>query len=295
MRFLICFLILIVSPVFSSKAQEAESLEIRANACEKAIAGESSSSTRIRAVDKAVFLGLKNLSVFDQDKENMDDYDLNVMIYRILDEYVEDLSSKVTKSNEDKVCVQIEGYVNPSKINIVREEFKKNLQGSNNSNEEVFDIVQNVNEEIKVSPKNVEELALVYVDDLVYYNGSKSKKYANILKQKIENNSYYYLTEEKELADYVITPKILKAKVDLLDKDHKRLQVVLVLEVSGITQDILPVTQNRFLLFSAQESEQHIADRLIKKLLEAASSEAVRQIEIKETAKLEQNTLGRIL
>ncbi len=295
MRFLICFLILVVSPVFSSNAQEAESLEIRANACEKAIEGESSSSTRIRAIDKAVFLGLKNLSVFDKDKEKMDDYDLNVMIYRILDEYVEDLSSKVTKSNEDKVCVEIQGYVNPSKIDIIREEFKRNIQNNGANNQDVFDIVQNVNEEIKFSPKNVEELALVYVDDLAYYNGAKSKKYANLLKQKIQNNAYYYLTEEKELADYVISPKILKAKVDLLDKDHKRLQMVLVLEVSGITQDVLPVTQNRFLLFSADESEQQIADRLIKKLLEAASLEAVRQIEIKETAKLEENTLGRIL
>lgn len=295
MRFLICFLILVVSPVFSSKAQEAESLEIRANACEKAIESESSSSTRIRAIDKAVFLGLKNLSVFDQDKEKMDDYDLNVMIYRILDEYVEDLSSKVTKSNEDKVCVEIQGYVNLSKINVVREEFKKNIQNNGANNQDVFDIVQNVNEEIKFSPKNVEELALVYVDDLAYYNGAKSKKYANFLKQKIQNNSYYYLTEEKELADYVISPKILKAKVDLLDKDHKRLQMVLVIEVSGITQDALPITQNRFLLFSADESEQQIADRLIKKLLEGAGSEAVRQIEIKETAKLEENTLGRIL
>lgn len=295
MRFLTYLFIFAISPVFLVKAEEAESLKIRANACEKSISDESSSSTRIRAVDKAVFLGLKNLSAFDEDKQKMDDYDLNVMIYRLLDEYVEDLSSKVTKSEADKVCVEIEGYINPKKIELVREEFKRNSINRSKNDEDVFAIANEVSEEIKVAPKKVEDLALVYVDELEYYNGSKSKKYASFLKEKIENNSYYYLTEEKELADYVIAPKILKAKIDTLDANHKRLQMVLVLDVSGLGDEVVNIPQNRFLLFSSEENEQEIASRLIKKLLDAAGKEAMRQIEIKETAKLEQNVLGRTL
>lgn len=295
MRFLAYLLIFALSPVFLALAQEAESLEIRANACEKSVSDESASSTRIRAVDKAVFLGLKNLSVFDEDKQKFDDYDLNVMIYRLLDEYVEDLSSKVTKSDNDKVCVEIEGFINPKRIEQVREEFKRNSVNRQKNDEDVFDIAREVNEEIKFAPKNVEDLALVYINDLEYYNGSKSKKYGSFLKEKLENNSYYYLTQEKELADYVITPKILKAKIDALDATHKRLQMVLVLEVSGLSDEIVNVSQNRFLLFSAEENEQEIASRLIKKLLQAAGKETMRQIEIKETSKLEQNVLGRNL
>ena len=141
----------------------------------------------------------------------------------------------------------------------------------------------------------MENLALVYVKDLQYFNGATSQKYAAHLKEKIDNNPYYYLTGDEELADYVILPKVLKAKVDALDASHKRLQMVVVLDIKGLEDGVVSVTQNRFLLFSEEENEQDIANRLIKKLLEAAGSEAVRKIEINEQAKLEKNTLGRTL
>lgn len=39
---------------------ETQALPIYGNACEKLIEGESKASARVRAVDKAVFLGVKN-------------------------------------------------------------------------------------------------------------------------------------------------------------------------------------------------------------------------------------------
>ncbi len=274
-------------------AQEAESIEIVANACEKALDGESPSSVRIRAVDKAVFLGLKNLKELDQDKAVLNDHDLNVMIYRLVDDYVEDLSSKVTKSETGKVCVDIKGYINPNNIALVRKDFDDKKQNALQDENVVSEIVKQVNDEVKIRPQNVENLALVYVNELEYYNGAKSQKYADVLKDKIKDSPYYYLTQEKDLADYTITPKVLKAKVDALDATHKRIQMVVVLDVEGLDEDVQTISQNRFLLFSSEENEQSIASRLIKKLLDAASMDAVRQIERKEQLKLEQNTLGR--
>jgi len=291
-RFAFVLILLLTSGL---KAQELDKvLEVKANACEKALEGESPSSVRVRAVDKAVFLGLKSLETLDQDKAVLNDHDLNVMIYRLVDDYVEDLSSKVTKSEEGKVCVEVSGYINKANIESVRAE-TYGRRGSQDDDGAVAEIAAAVNNEVKIKPQNTENLALVYVNDLVYYNGAKSKKYGDVLKDKIKDNPYYYLTDQEDLADYLITPKVLKAKVDALDPTHKRLQMVVALEVSGLDEDTQTLVQNRFILFSTEEDEQDIAARLIKKLLDAAGADMVRKIEHKEQLKLEQNTLGRTI
>ena len=295
MPLLLLVFVLSFCPVFQSFADEVESFEIRANACEKILSGESAAGARNRAIDKAIFLGLKNNSALAEDKNLLNDHDLNVMIYRLVDDYVQDLSSKVTKSEEDKICVEISGFINPKSIELVREEFAPNRQYRDFNLSDAAEVVQNLDKELTLKPQNIENLALVYVEPLVYFNGKKSVKHAEFLKQKIKENPYYYLTDKKDLADYVITPKLLKAKVDTLDASHKRIQMVVSLEIVGLQEDVVAVSQNRFLLFSAEEDKNDITARLLKKLLEAASVDAVRKIEFAEQKKLEQNAFGRRL
>ena len=212
-----------------AEAEEVESLEIKANACEKAFGDESLSSTRVRAVDKAVFLGIKNLPELDEDKATLGEHDLNVMIYRLVDDFVEDLNSKVLKSEKGKVCVEIKGYINPLRIDEVRKEFDIR-RGENTQTEELLkEIAQNVDEVFAMQPQNLEGMALVYVEPLLYYNGKISQKHTDHLKEKIKDNPYYFLTDDKELADFVVSPKMLKAKVDALDETHKRFQMVVIL------------------------------------------------------------------
>lgn len=290
MRRLCLTLILAVWPMSHLLAQEVESVAFQANTCEKALDGESPSSVRIRAVDKAVFLGLKSLKELDADRMRLNDFEFNAMIYRLVDDYVEDLSSKVTSSTEGKICVEVSGYINPNNIALVQNEF----QSSASSNDETVAVVADeVTKALSLKPQNPQNLALVYINDLRYDNGAVSKKYATFLKDKMKDNPYYYLTDEQDLADYIITPKFLKGKVDALDATHKRLQMVIVLDVEGLEDSPQSISQNRFLLFSSEEYEQDIAKRLLKKLLEASAQEAVRQIERKEQKKLEQNALGR--
>jgi len=293
MRFFLLLFSFVVFPYIHLSANEAEIFEIRAKTCEKSLEGESPSSTRVRAVDKAVFLSIKNLDILSNDKKNLSDHDLNVMIYRLVDDYTEDLSVKTIKSEEDKVCVETFGYISAQNIEKVRAEFQKAQQ--QNDDELVAKIAEDVKKEITLNPKSAENLALVYVADLAYYNGATSKKYAAFLKKDIEQNPYYYITDKKDLADYVIKPKVLKAKTDALDSTHKRLHMVLNLEISGLEDETVNVVQNRFVLFSTEENDQNVATRLLKKLLTQAGKDAVRKIEKKEQTKLEQNLLGRNL
>lgn len=295
MPLLLLSLLLCFTPVFETFADEVESFEVRGNACEKIIGDESLAGARNRAIDKAVFLGLKATPELQEDKKLLNDHDLNVMIYRLVDDYIQDLSSKVTKSDEGKVCVEVSGFINPQSIELVREEFTANRQYRDFNDDDAAQIIQSLNNDLSLKPQNIEDLALVYVEPLVYFNGKKSLKYAEFLKEKIKDNPYYFLTEKKDLADYVITPKLLKAKVDSLDASHKRIQMVITLEITGLEQDIVVVSQNRFLLYFAQENQNEITERLLKKLLEAAGTDATRKIEMAEQQKLEQTTVGHTL
>ncbi|MBO4294163.1 MAG: hypothetical protein J5896_01800 [Alphaproteobacteria bacterium] len=290
---LIC-LILSLSP-YITFAQETESIEIRANACEKMISGESLSGARNRAVDKAVFLGLKNVPDLARDQALFNDHDFTVMIYRLVDDFVEDLTSKVTKSDENKVCVDIVGYINPSNIESVKNEFKKTAKSRQTDGTNINQIVQSVDADLKLKPQNMEDLALVYIEPFVYFNGKTSLKYTAYLTEKLQNNAYYFLTEKKDLADYIITPKLLKAKPETLDADHKRIQMVVAFEISGLQDDVITVLQNRFLLYGANENQNDIVSRLLEKLIDAASLETSNKIERNEQKKLEEKAFGHTL
>lgn len=273
-----------------------QALPIYGNACEKVIEGESKASTRVRAADKAVFLGVKKLPELARAKSILNEHDVNVLVYRLVDEYIEDLSSSTAPSDSDKVCVEINGYLSPTAIEKVQAEFIEREQPIKEATpEEVAEVVAEVKNEVDIKPANPESLALLHIEPLEYYNGAKSNKYSKMLQEQFANNQYFYLTEDTEIADYVITPKVLKAKVDNLDAAHKRLQMVVSLEVTGLKTEAVNEYQNRFVLFGAEEDEQQTAARLLNKLIETAGANVLRKIEHNEQLRQEKQALGRPL
>lgn len=287
---LILFSLVNINDVYANQTH----VDIFSQACEKVMNGESKSSVRLRASDKATFLAVKKLDALKDEENALTDHDFNVMVYRFVDEYIEDLTVKTTQDDEEKVCVEVRGKILAANIDIVKSEFSKK-EAPKEVQQQVKQIVEEVNQEVKIKPNNPESLALVHVKQLEYFNGSKSVKYSNALKKHIDDNPYFYLTEDSEVADYVVTPKVLKVKVDSLDASNKRLHMALVLEITGLEKEIVSEYQNRFVLFGAEENEQKIASRLISKLIEQASDGLVRKIEHKEQQKIEAKTLGRAL
>lgn len=285
--FLLCFCV--------ADAKADEYVNVSAEACEKIMQNESKASTRLKASDKATFIAVKKISDLAGDYKVLSDHDFNVMIYRIVDDHIEDLIVHTTRDGENKICVEIKGRVLKKNIHSVRHEFIDDKVEKKDETEAVAQIVEDVKKEVSIKPNNPENLALVHVKNLEYFNGTKSVKYANLLKKYIENNPYFYLTEDIEIADYVITPKVLKAKVDALDAGNKRLHMALVLEVAGLEKEIISEYQNRFVLFGVEEDNQNTASRLLSKLIEQAGDVVVRKIEHKEQEKLETRELGRTL
>lgn len=297
MKLLLVLLVLVgmVKPAFAQNT-ETQALSIYGNACEKVIEGESKASTRVRAADKAVFLGVKKLPQLARAKSILNEHDVNVLVYRLVDEYVEDLSSSTVQSDVGKVCVEIKGYLPPEAIEKVQAEFIKEEKPLKEAAPEVVaEVASEVKREVDIKPVNPESLALVHINPLEYYNGAKSKKYAKMLQEQFADNQYFYLTEDAEIADYVITPKVLKAKVDNLDAAHKRLQMVVSLEITGLKNEPVNEYQNRFVLFGAEENEQQIAARLLNKLIETAGANVLRKIEHNEQMHQEKQALGRAI
>lgn len=297
MKLLLAFLLMagMAKPVHAQTA-ETQALSIYGNACEKVIEGESKASTRVRAADKAVFLGVKKLPELARVKSILNEHDVNVLVYRLVDEYIEDLSSSTVSSDAGKVCVEINGYLPPEAIEKVQTEFIKAEKPLKEAAPEVVaEVASEVKREVDIKPVNPESLALVYIGPLEYYNGAKSNKYSKMLQEQFAGNQYFYLTEDAEIADYVITPKVLKAKVDNLDAAHKRLQMVVSLEIIGLKNETVNEYQNRFVLFGAEENEQQTAARLLNKLIETAGANVLRKIEHNEQLHQEKQALGRAI
>lgn len=297
MKLLLAFLLMagMAKPVHAQTA-EMQALSIYGNACEKVIEGESKASTRVRAADKAVFLGVKKLPELARVKSILNEHDVNVLVYRLVDEYIEDLSSSTVSSDAGKVCVEINGYLPPEAIEKVQAEFIKAEKPLKEAAPEVVaEVASEVKREVDIKPVNPESLALVYIGPLEYYNGAKSNKYSKMLQEQFAGNQYFYLTEDAEIADYVITPKVLKAKVDNLDAAHKRLQMVVSLEITGLKNETVNEYQNRFVLFGAEENEQQTAARLLNKLIETAGANVLRKIEHNEQLHQEKQALGRAI
>lgn len=289
------FLSLLAAPVCSAQTG-GQMLDINASGCEKMIGGESKSSARIRATDKAVFAGLKKLRQVSEVANRLDSHEANLFVYRLADEYVENLTVKSLAGEDDRVCVEVRGMIDPQNISAVKTEFlTENKPETEPETQAVEKAAREVMAEVAVKPADPESLALVYIDDLSYYNGAKTAKFVPELKNRFADNPYFYLTDQAELADYKLTPKVLKAKVDSLDAGHKRLQMVVSIDIAGVGDGVVNEYQNRFVLFGAEENEQQIASRLIKKLLENAGDGAVRKIERSEQLKIEKKALGKTL
>jgi hypothetical protein len=269
-------------------------LEINAQACDTLIGDESKASVHTRATDKAEFAGIRKLERIAILQKTLGDSELNVLIYRLIDEYVEDLSVETLPHEDNRVCVRVKGKISPEAIDLVEKDFIKDGKPiSEPSPEAVQQAAVEATEEVSVKPENPESLALVYLKNLTYFNGQETSRFTEGLTDRFKDNAYFYLTGEADLADYTLAPKVLKAKVDTLDAEHKRLQMVITIEVTGLEADPVNISQNRFVLFNASENEQQIAARFIRKLLDKTADEVLRRIEHHEQLKFEKNTLGK--
>ncbi len=94
----------------------------------------------------------------------------------------------------------------------------------------------------------------------------------------------YLLVDNPGSAAYVLQPKVLKAKIDALNSQTKRIQMVVSLELKMQSASVsFSEHQNRFVLFENGENEQEIAQKLLHKLLRNSGRKLFAKIEQAES------------
>lgn len=295
-----------------SSSLDDDVISVYSEACEKIKQDEPKSSVRMRATDKASFNAVSKVPEVSELAEEFDRHNFNVLVYNIVDNYVEDLAVRTTKQDSENICVEVTGYV--KKENVVQaaenmRQAKQEPQTEQNGELTEQDLTDNApdQEAAAEQPKtetsmpetqqnlppaaaagqtNIKEdgakdkKKLLYIAPVEFYNNTTSESHTQSIRELFADNPDFYITDKEDLADYVVRSKVLRAKVDPINSNTNRLQMVLAMGVKIKDSGTTSVEhQNRFILFSSEEDEQKVAADLMKKLFKKASEPVLNKIE----------------
>lgn len=137
---------------------------------------------------------------------------------------------------------------------------------------------------------------LVYVEPTEFFDKSRSVVHAKTVKDIFAADESFYITDNKDLADYVIKTKVLRAKVDPINSSTGRLQMVVAVEAE-FPEDKSSVIEhrNRMVVFSKDENEQEVAFKLMKKLFTSAGEQIKRKVDQAERRRRPDKALPDII
>ena len=129
---------------------------------------------------------------------------------------------------------------------------------------------------------------MVYIAPVAFNNNTHTSKPLGVLKDFFVNEDLYTLLDNPDGADYIITSKVLKAKIDPVNQKTRRMQMVISVElkINGADGSISD-HQNRFVLFENGQNEQEVAMNLLKKLLQKSGEKLIIRIEQNEAKRVD--------
>lgn len=272
-----------------------QKIAVNAKTCEDIRKGEPKSSTRVRVTDKASFMAVEKIKELQDFRRDATPHDFNVMVYHLVDNYLEDLSAKTLSEDGQKLCVEIHAVLSADNVEQVLQNTMENiLRRIEAEEDDLTTPIEKPKESLypKITPPNPAEVlkeensentaqtVYLYFEPTQFYNNTASSKFTDILKQQFSQNANWRITLQKEKANFVIKSKVLRAKVDPINSSTQRLQMVVALELENSKQEnILTEHQNRFVLFTAEENEQEVAFKLLRKLFETAGNLLIKKID----------------
>ncbi len=241
------------SPCFATE------VSIFAINCETLRGEERKTSARIRATDIASKKAVEGVAEVFALKKHMPEHEYNIFVYDLIDNNISELTSKTTKSDDLEVCVEVSGYLNTSAIK--RTEI--------NTPEPIIE------KEAILSKK-----PFLYIAPTNYYNDTNSSKVSEDISINFNNGENFLITQKKQLADYIIYPKVLKAQIDAINSQTNRLHMVISLDFED-TETLEKTTQHqsKFILIDTNNDEQAQAQELMKNLFKQASFAVLSKLE----------------
>lgn len=265
---------------------ENEVAAIYGKACEKFKNGEPKSSARVRVIDKASYAAVDSLSLLDDFRAVADPQDYNIVVYNLVDNAVEDLSVRTLKQDDTDICVEVTGYVSKKNVQLALKDAESKeetiAEEENNTEEQTVSKAEKPTEFPIGTAKNPDGKISLWIEPTEFYNNTSSDKFAEFIAKEFEGGDIV-ISRQKENADYIIQSNVLRAKVDPINSDTSRLQMIVAVELRDADGNRISTQhQNRFVLFSAEEDEQEVAFRLMKKLFENACERILQKIRIIE-------------
>ena len=291
-------------------------IDVFAKVCENLSPSESRASARLRATDKASFKAVEEIPELREFRQYLDPHQFNLHIYKLIDNYFEDMAINVLSQDNEKVCVEVSGYIRTSSINEVFSDITDIQDSDTTLVVETENVEENVNivippkPEINISKEIaydysddeiVEEYIIedenitpptptlpkaeknngvsVFIDRTMFYNDTSTNGFFAHLEQELLKAGKLNIQAKFDNPKYILRTKVLKAKVDNINSETGRLQIVVSVELTDTSNsETTTEHQNRFILFNTSEDAQAKAAELTKNLLADGVAKILPQI-----------------
>ncbi len=264
--------------------ENADEIAVFADVCENLINDESKASARLRATDKASFKAVENITELREYKDKLPSPDFNMRVYKLVDNYLEDLKILITSQDDRQVCVEVSGYlpisavdevfglVSVDEVQVLKLPPKPDITINEQiayeepDEEEIKPLA--VAEDEPQPQKTTENKVKLLISDTEFYNGSSTNGFFPYLKELFAADKKLEVLSASDNPDYILKTKVLKAKVDNINSETSRLQIVVAVDFTDTKTDKTSTEhKNRFVLFNSTENAQEVASNLTKKLL----------------------------
>ncbi len=243
-------------------------MPVQSSVCTNMTENSDRDDIRGQTYDKAVFQAIRSSAYIRAKAAAFDDHTYNLLAYRLADKALNDVTVKIVRDDEKKVCIKINANLDTE----IADELIKNENRQALNPEKVKKIAHEINSSL---PKSIFEtdstIPLLYIKDVEFYNNKTSSRYTADIARKLSFEPRVLITEHRELADYFLVPKLLLSKMEKIDDKNSKYSMSVVVELqNGRGETIETARQNRYIIVSNADNRQEIAHKLLLRLLEDA-------------------------
>ena len=276
------FLILSFSYSYTANAQSRGYTLVQGNSCEDTKEGESATSTYAKAADKASFEAVKNIELIQLNKNKLNLHDYDVLIYQIIDSALVEVETKTISEDQNKICLSTTGKIDNALLHEILDTFLQKREESVQTDVVIEAVQEQKETDINFTKPEIkpEDKGLVYISPTEFYNGAISDNHSKLIRHYLSENDNFYITNDEEIADFIVHPSVTKARIDENKNGVKQLQLQTVMLVNSADgEQIMRDEQSRSIICDENKTEQQNAQALLKKMLDKSSKRISIEIE----------------
>ena len=100
-----------LATLLSFAAQAEDMVKVSGSACEIFSSNQLKPSVRVRVTDKASYNAVSQIPSLTELRSQLLEHDYNVIVYNLVDNYVQNMSVKTTSQDDNELCVEVTGFI----------------------------------------------------------------------------------------------------------------------------------------------------------------------------------------